>query len=499
MCKMVDVIPAGDRAQYTMVPFFWYAPIQPAWGQQNREKLRAAFTEVSTDVRRAFESTLMCMGLLMTGASLGTFDDFEWIIKTVNEIRCDAEAPDDIKFTQYCFKNFLTMYYCWYMNDDNRFAESWENITVKAKALFPKAKNDWSKSAGILLWTSFVLAPVAWQANDLDAALSHVRDLFSPLAWMIWNGMGGNAIWEVQNIMPAMVLADLHKAFTAKNDTETVAELSGYMRRMRALIERFQLVSPGSFCCSGVVGVAHISRTLKDRDLNVELKKMKEALVFAKNLGFLPVDVATLQTQIGAWTADVTLVQEAFDYYEKIGYKRYSVGSASIIERIKSGKLQVLDLDSGIVAGMNVSKSSTGAGQLAELDAAIAAARAHAHEAEAAGDEDEEDEARSKLKKLKKKRKTLQKEIESGGNTTSTVDPAVIAELEKKIADARARAHTAEEEEDDDAEEAARKELKVYKKELSQLLGKSKKNKSIDAAKVLDAKIIDASSATTPE
>ena len=248
MCKMVDVIPAGDRAQYTMVPFFWYAPIQPAWGQQNREKLRAAFTEVSTDVRRAFESTLMCMGLLMTGASLGTFDDFEWIIKTVNEIRCDAEAPDDIKFTQYCFKNFLTMYYCWYMNDDNRFAESWENITVKAKALFPKAKNDWSKSAGILLWTSFVLAPVAWQANDLDAALSHVRDLFSPLAWMIWNGMGGNAIWEVQNIMPAMVLADLHKAFTAKNDTETVAELSGYMRRMRALIERFQLVSPGSFC-----------------------------------------------------------------------------------------------------------------------------------------------------------------------------------------------------------------------------------------------------------
>ena len=238
-------------------------------------------------------------------------------------------------------------------------------------------------------------------------------------------------------------------------------------------------------------GVATMSLALGDRDLAAELKKMQDAQIFAEQLEFLPVDVAVLKTEIGRWTGDVSLIESAKEYYVQIGYKRYANMSTKLLERMKSGKVVPVDLMSGKVSVGSV-VSATGAGQLAELDAAIAEARARAHAAEAAGDDDEEDEARDKMKALKKTRKKLKQQIDellASGAGSSGVNPAKIAELEANIVDARTRAHDAEEAGDDDAEDAARKELKGYKKELKALLGVSKVKKKLEDAKKIDSEI----------
>jgi hypothetical protein len=203
-------------------------------------------------VRTASIATLMCMAFMFTGASAGNFEDIDWILSSADAIRCDSEALDDSKMMRYSMKNFIHMQWAWYSDDNTTLFERWENISVTANKLFPKTVIKAEGDPFLVLNASLMLAPVALSANDPEAALDYIRTLFSQRIWMMFYGSSGNSVYEVQQIMPASVLRVLHEMYTGRGDTQVVNELVEYMHRLRAMIEQYQKISPGSYCASGV-------------------------------------------------------------------------------------------------------------------------------------------------------------------------------------------------------------------------------------------------------
>ena len=106
--------------------------------------------------------------------------------------------------------------------------------------------------------------------------------------------------------------------------------------------------------------------------------------------------------------------------------------------------------------------------KLAELEKRIVDARAASKAATLAADKEGSKKARETVKKLKKEKKALEKLIAEDQN--SKVDnSSQIAELEKQLADAQLRAQDAEENDDDEAEEAAYAEIDKLMDEINAL------------------------------
>jgi hypothetical protein len=103
---------------------------------------------------------------------------------------------------------------------------------------------------------------------------------------------------------------------------------------MRGIIEKMQPHSHGSLTASGVSSVAIISKVLNDRDLNVELSKMKSALHDAIDLDYLPIDVCVLKRTIGEWTHDIQMVSEAARDFRTHRWMRDAIETDVLVEEL---------------------------------------------------------------------------------------------------------------------------------------------------------------------
>ena len=118
------------------------------------------------------------------------------------------------------------------------------------------------------------------------------------------------------------------------NNVEDAAMYTQYLISMRGIIEKMQPHCPGSLTASGVSSVAIISKVLNDRDLNVELSKMKSALHDAIELEYLPIDICVLKRTIGEWTHDVKMVSEAARAFRKHRWMRDAIETDVLVEEL---------------------------------------------------------------------------------------------------------------------------------------------------------------------
>jgi hypothetical protein len=129
-------------------------------------------------------------------------------------------------------------------------------------------------------------------------------------------------------------LLALKRYTESTNNAEEATMYTHYLTSMRGIIEKMQPHCPGSLTASGVSSVAIISKILNDRDLNVELSKMKSALHDAIDLDYLPIDVCVLKRTIGEWTHDIQMVSEAARDFRTHRWMRDAIETDVLVEEL---------------------------------------------------------------------------------------------------------------------------------------------------------------------
>ena len=284
-------------------------------------------------------------------------------------------------------------------------------------------------------------------------------------------------------------LIELMHHFKAGGKNDLAKEYREYVSMLRHCIEMYQEHCPGSLNAGGVANAALCSEALGDRPLKDEMDKMEAALQVAIELGNIPLDICLLKKTMGRWKGNLHMVSEAAKKYRNMGWIREAERADQLVDSMRSGKVTALDLTKK--GKSDLKSKDPDQERLLDIEKQLADARAAANAAEEADDEDAEDEARDRIRKLKKEKKALQKKIAS---KSSEADDAKVAELRKKIADARQRANDADEAGDEDAEDEARADIRKLKKELKALRGdggKGKNDPSRVEKKLIDAKKLD--------
>jgi hypothetical protein len=141
------------------------------------------------------------------------------------------------------------------------------------------------------------------------------------------------------------------------NNAEDAATYTRYLILMRGIIEKMQPHSHGSLTASGVSSVAIISKVLNDRDLNVELSKMKSALHDAIELEYLPIDVCVLKRTIGEWTHDIQMVSEAALAFRKHRWIRDAIETDVLVDELKRRDTNSPRLNQGSNSSLTHSRS----------------------------------------------------------------------------------------------------------------------------------------------
>ena len=143
----------------------------------------------------------------------------------------------------------------------------------------------------------------------------------------------------------------------ATNNAEEAATYTRYLILIRGIIEKMQPHSHGSLTASGVSSVAIISKVLNDRDLNVELSKMKSALHDAIELEYLPIDVCVLKRTIGEWTHDIQMVSEAALAFRKHRWIRDAIKTHVLVGELKRRDTNSPRLNQGSNSSLTHSRS----------------------------------------------------------------------------------------------------------------------------------------------